>query len=86
MLSLNLHSASGIAVQRGAKSGGNLPQPFLCLAAVIRPIWRKFRISISDHRQNFGNCFSPALNAPTGIGENTAEPFALAREHSLRVR
>ena len=63
MLSLNLHGASGIAVQRGAKFGGNLPQSFLCLAVGIQPIWRKFRVNISDHRQNFGNCFSPALAA-----------------------
>jgi len=32
-------------------------------AVGIRPIWRKFRVSVSDHRQNFGNCFSPALAA-----------------------
>jgi hypothetical protein len=24
-------------------------------------VWRKFRISISDHCQHFGNCFSLAL-------------------------
>ena len=62
---LTVHSrlALCIAVQRGAKSGGNVPQPFVCLAVGIRQIWRKFRVSVSDHRPHFGNCFSPALAA-----------------------
>ena len=63
LLSLNLHSVLCITVQRAAKSGGNFPQPFVCLAIRTRAIRRKLRVrvSVSDHRQHFGNCFDPAV-------------------------
>src|SRR6202030_4525976 len=61
--SLNFHSAPCIAVQRGAKFGGALPQPFVCLADRTRPMWIEIRVSVSDHCQRFGNCLGLAISA-----------------------
>src|SRR5580693_1058568 len=61
--SLNFHSAPCIVVQRGAKFGGALPQPFVCLADRTRPMWIEFRVSVSDHCQRFGNCLGIAIPA-----------------------
>ena len=62
-LSLNFHSAPCIAVQRGAKFGGALPQPFVCLADRTRPMWHEFRVGVSEHCQRFGNCLGLAIPA-----------------------
>jgi hypothetical protein len=61
--SLNFHSTPCIAVQRGAKFGGALPQPFVCLADRTRPMWVEFRVSVSEHCQRFGNCLGLAIPA-----------------------
>ena len=63
VLSLNFHSAPCIAVQRGAKFGGALPQPFVCLVDRTRPMWIDFRVSVSDHCHRFGNCLGFAIPA-----------------------
>jgi len=42
VFSLSLHCASGIRIQRGAKFGGTLPQPFICLADWTRMMWHEF--------------------------------------------
>src|SRR6202023_4196452 len=61
--SLNFRSAPCIAVQRGAKFGGALPQPFVCLVDWTRPLWLEFRLSVGDHCQRFGNCLGFAIPA-----------------------
>src|ERR1700720_4350927 len=61
--SLGFRRAPCIAVQRGAKFGGALPQPFVCLADRTRPMWIEFRVSVSDHCQRFGNCLGLAIPA-----------------------
>src|ERR1700732_2997437 len=63
ILSLNFHSAPCIAVQRGAKLGGALPQPFVCLADRTRPMWNEFRVGVSEHCQRFGTCLGLAIPA-----------------------
>ena len=63
ILSLNFHSAPCIAVHRGAKFGGALPQPFVCLADKTRPMWLEFSVSVSEHCQRFGNCRGLAIPA-----------------------
>jgi hypothetical protein len=63
ILSFRLHSALSKAVQRGAKFGGVLPQPFVCLADGKRMMWREFRVSVGNHRQHFGNRFRFAITA-----------------------
>jgi hypothetical protein len=63
ILSLNFHSAPCIPIQRGAKFGGALPQPFVCLADMTRPMWIEFRVSVSEHCQRFGNCLGLAISA-----------------------
>jgi hypothetical protein len=59
--SLNFHSAPCIAVQRGAKFDGALPQLFIYLADRTRPMRIEFRVSVSDHCQRFGNCLGLAI-------------------------
>ena len=61
--SLNFHSAPCIAVQRDAKFGGALPQPFVCLADRTRPMWIEFRVSVIEHCQRFSNCLGLAIPA-----------------------
>ena len=63
ILSLNFHSAPCIPIQRGAKFGGALPQPFVCFADMTRPMWIEFRMSVSEHCQRFGNCLGLAISA-----------------------
>jgi hypothetical protein len=63
VLSLNCHSAPCIAVQRGAKFGGALPQPFVCLADRSPTMWLAFSVSVSEHCQRFGNCLGLAIPA-----------------------
>ncbi len=40
-----------------------LPQPFVCLADGARPMSHEFRVSVSEHRQHFGNCLGLAFTA-----------------------
>src|SRR5580704_12896618 len=54
-LSLSFHSALCITVHGGAKFGGALPQPFVCLADRTRPMSHEFRVSVRHHCQHFGN-------------------------------
>jgi hypothetical protein len=61
--SLGFRRAPCIAVQRGAKFGGALPQPFVCLVDGTRPMWIELRASIGDHCQRFGNCLDFAIPA-----------------------
>jgi hypothetical protein len=63
ILSLNFHSAPCIAVQRRAKFGDALPQPFVCLADVTRPMWIEFRVSVIEHCQRLSNCLGLAIPA-----------------------
>jgi hypothetical protein len=63
VLSLYVHSAPCIAIQRGAKIGGALPQPFVDLADGTRMMWCAFKVGISHHRQHFGNCLGLAIPA-----------------------
>ncbi len=63
ILSLKFDSALCIAVQRVAKFGGVLPQPFVCLADRTRPMWLEFTMSVSDHCQRFGNYLGFAIPA-----------------------
>ena len=56
-------SAPCIVVQGGAKFGGALPQPFVCLVDGTRPMWIELRASIGDHCQRFGNCLGLAIPA-----------------------
>jgi hypothetical protein len=53
--------APRISIHRGAKFGGALPQPFVCLANRTRPMWIEFEVSVSDHCQRFGNCLGFAI-------------------------
>jgi len=61
ILSLNFHSVLCITVHGGAKFGGALPQPFVCLADGTRPIWHEFRVNVRHHCQHFGNCLGLAI-------------------------
>src|SRR6202047_2859350 len=61
ILSLNFHGALYIAVHGGAKFGGALPQPFVCLADRTRPMSHEFRVNVGDHCQHFGNCLALAI-------------------------
>ena len=61
ILSLDFHSALCIEVHGGAKFGGALPQPFVCLADRTRPMWHDFRMNVRDHCQHFDNCLGLAI-------------------------
>ncbi len=61
ILSLNFRGAPCVTVHGGAKFGGALPQPFVCLADRTRPMWIEFSVSVSDHCQRFSNCLGFAI-------------------------
>ena len=79
---LNFHSAPCIAVQRGAKFGGALPQPFVCLADRTRPMWHEFRVGVSEHCQRFGNCLGGAQGRrrSQGLGGAGVQDVGLGSE------
>ena len=64
VLSFHLLGALGIIfLQSLDKFSGAFEWPFLRIEVRTRPMQHYWRVGISDHRQNFGNCFGLAIPA-----------------------
>jgi hypothetical protein len=67
-----------IVVQHGAKFGGALPHPFVCLADRTRRMWHDFRMNVRDHCQHFGNRLGLAIPMRRRRTANSAERTLMA--------